>query len=114
VKFLKLQPWARAALEGLTWLFLTFIVGFGIFWISMWCSMPSRGSPPGFTIVGVAMGIASLAFYGVPMGIVLKYLRGETVKDAMKGTAEPSPSYPEGRADVSPESAEARRSIKKI
>jgi hypothetical protein len=90
VKFLKLQAWARAALEGLTWFFLTFIVGFGIFWVIMWCSMSSRGGPPGFTIFGAVMGVASLAFYGVPMGIVLKFLRGQTVKEAMQGNAEPN------------------------
>jgi hypothetical protein len=28
VKFLKLQAWARTALEGLTWFFLAFIVAF--------------------------------------------------------------------------------------
>ena len=90
VKFLKLQARARAALEGLTWFFLTFIVGFGIFWIVMWCSISSRGGPAGFTIVGAIMGVASLAFYGVPMGIVLKFLRGKTVKEAMIRIAEPN------------------------
>ena len=90
VKFLKLHAWARTALEGLTWFFLTFIVGFGIFWVIMWCSTSSRGGPPGFSIFGTVMGVASLAFYGVPMGIVLKFLRGKTVKQAMTGNAEPN------------------------
>lgn len=90
IKFLKLQAWARTVLEGLTWFFLTFIVGFGIFWVIMWCSMSSPGSPPGFSIFGAIMGVASLAFYGVPMGIVLWFLRGNTVKQAMAGYTEPN------------------------
>lgn len=89
VKLLKLQAWARAALEGLTWLFLTFTVGFGVFWVITWCSTSSRGGPSGFEILGAVMGVVSLAFYGVPMGVVLKFLRGKTVKEAMIRTADP-------------------------
>jgi len=64
INFLNLKLWARGVLEGLTWFFLLFVVGFSIFWVVTWCLMSSRYGPPGFAIFGAVMGIACLAFYG--------------------------------------------------
>lgn len=90
INFLKLKAWSRKVLEGLTWLFLVFIVGFMVFWLFNWVSMTSGDSPRGFGIMGAAMGVFITGIYGVPLGIMLKYLRGDKIKNAIAGNAEPS------------------------
>ena len=88
ISFLKLKIWARNVLEVLTWLLLLFIVGFMIFWVFNWISMTSGHGPRGFGIMGAVMGVAITGIYGVPLGIMMKYLRGDKVKNAMIGYAE--------------------------
>jgi hypothetical protein len=83
VHFLRLKAWSRSVLEILTWLLLLFIVGFTIFWIRDWLSMTSIHAPPGFSSMGVVMGIVVLGIYGVPLGIMLRFLRGDKVKLAL-------------------------------
>ncbi|MGD9367715.1 MAG: hypothetical protein PVH87_18590 [Desulfobacteraceae bacterium] len=89
INFLKLKIWARNILESLTWLLLIFVVGFMIFWVYNWISMTSGHGPRGFDIMGTAMGVVITGIYGVPLGIMVKYLRGDKVKNAMTGFAEP-------------------------
>lgn len=90
VNFLKLKAWARNALEILTWLVLIFVVGFMIFWIATWLwGTTSSHTPIGFSIMGAVMGVAISAMYGTPFAIMLKFLRGEKVKMAMRTTVEP-------------------------
>ncbi len=84
VNFLKLRSWSRRVLEILTWILLIFTVGFGIFWIPTWVVVTSRDAPLSFSIFGAVMGIVSTIVYGLPLGFMLKYLRGDTVKNAMK------------------------------
>jgi hypothetical protein len=88
INFLKLKSWSRIILEILTWLFILFIVGFGIYWEFGWLKMTSGIGPKGFDIMGAVMGVVIIAIYGVPLGIMLKYLRGDIVKNAMIGPAE--------------------------
>lgn len=96
INFLKLKAWSRKVLEGLTWLFLVFAVGFMVFWVFDWVSMTSGDAPRGFGIMGAVMGVFITGIYGVPLGIMLKYLRGDKIKNAIAGTAEPSDS-PDGQ-----------------
>jgi len=84
VNFLKLKPWSRTALEILTWLVLVFVVVFMLFWVGSWLSMTSSHAPIGFSIMGAVMGIVILGVFGVPLGIMLKFLRGDKVKTAMR------------------------------
>ncbi len=88
VKFLRLKRWSRSALEVLTWVSLISIIAFSIHWISTWGYMSSGHEPPGFAAMGLVMGIVVTAMHGVPLGIILKYLRGNKVKDAMIGYTE--------------------------
>jgi hypothetical protein len=88
INFLKLKAWARNVLEGLTWLLLVFIIGFMVFWVFNWVSMSSGHGPRGFDIMGAVMGVVITGFYGVPLGIMLNYLRGSKVKNAINGVAE--------------------------
>ena len=83
VHFLKAKEWARRVLVLLTAVLLVFVVGFGIFWLIMWGSMTSGHAPAGFAAVGLIMGVFNTALFGVPLGIMLKYLVGDRVKMAM-------------------------------
>ncbi len=91
VQFLKLQRWARTALEVVSWLALVYVVGFGIFFIFAWISMTSStpvaeataGPPPYFGVFGAVIGIVVTAFYALPVVVIIKFLRGETIKEAV-------------------------------
>jgi hypothetical protein len=89
INFLKLKAWSRSTLEILTWLFLIFILGFMIYWVFNWVSMSSGHGPRGFGVMGAVMGVVITGIYGVPLGIMLKYLRGPKVRNAINGAAEP-------------------------
>jgi len=61
-----------------------------VFWVINWVSMSSGHGPRGFDIMGAVMGVVITGIYGVPLGIMLKYLRGPKVKNAINGNAEPN------------------------
>lgn len=82
INFLKLKAWSRNSLEILTWILLLFMAGFGIFWEYGWLSMSTGHGPKGFDIMGAVMGVVIIGIYGVPLGIMVKYLRGDKVKNA--------------------------------
>ena len=88
VNFLKLKPWSRNVLEVLTWFLLIFIIGFGIFWVYNWNSVISGDGQLGLNLIPLFMGIGIIGIYGFPLGIMLKYLRGKKVRDAIIGLAE--------------------------
>jgi hypothetical protein len=88
INFLKLRPWSRNALEILSWLVLLFAIGFMMFWLTNWFSMTSGQGPVGLSIMGAVMGVVVMAIYGVPFAIMLKFLRGDKVKIAIKTAAE--------------------------
>jgi lysylphosphatidylglycerol synthetase-like protein (DUF2156 family) len=91
IQFLKLRPWARAALEILSWISLIYVVGFGLFWVSTWSTMtgqfPQQQDAPfdmeTFKIVGLVMGAFVTLAFAVPLAIMIKYLRGKVVREAM-------------------------------
>ena len=88
--FLKLKAWARAVLESLTWLLLVSVLGFMFIWIFIWVSVTPDHGPDGFVVVGAVMGVVVSGLYVVPLGIMLKYLRGPKVRNAISGAAESS------------------------
>jgi len=83
INFLKLKAWARNTLEAMTWLLLTFVLGFMVFWTFSWLSATSGRGPDGFGMMGAIMGVVMTGIYGVPLGIMLVYLRGPKVKNAI-------------------------------
>ena len=88
INFLKLKAWSRRILEILTWAIILFVIGFGGFaYLNIYSTSSSRPSF-GFGIMELVLMIAIIGIYGVPLGIMLKYLRGEKVKSAMIGSAE--------------------------
>jgi apolipoprotein N-acyltransferase len=84
VNFLKLRAKARTVLECLTWLFLFFMVGLLISWIGYFIHRNANqadGLPVFFMVFA---GIIPSVITAVPLGIVLMFLRGKTVKEAMR------------------------------
>lgn len=83
VQFLKLRAGARTALELLTWLLLVYLAVFGAWWLFSWTSM-AAGRADGFGLMGALMGVFITAVYGIPVVIMLRYLRGAKVASAMR------------------------------
>lgn len=98
INFLKLKAWARPALEGLTWIILIFILGFTFYFVFDWLSMTSGQELRGFDIMGAVMGVVIMSIYGVPVGIMLKFLRGPKIRDAINGTVGQSQEGPASTA----------------
>ena len=91
IHFLHLRRWARTALEIVAWLGLVYVVGFGIFWLVSWIDITSSfpvsevpsGPPPMFNIIGAIMGCVVTVVWAVPLIIIIIFLRGKTIKDAV-------------------------------
>lgn len=91
IHFLQLRKWARYALEIITWLGLFYVVGFGLFWVASWItitlSIPASeapsGPPPMFNIIGAIMGCVVTVVWVVPLIIIIIFLHGKTINDAV-------------------------------
>jgi len=91
-QFLKLRPWARTALEVVSWLGLVYVLGFGTFMVVSWVGMSNRmpvassaqGAPPMFGIMGLVTGVVVIAVWTVPIVLIIKILRGPKIRDAFK------------------------------
>ena len=46
----------------------------------------------GFDVMGAVIGVVIIGIYAVPLGIMLKYLRGDKVKNATIGKTEQVPA----------------------
>jgi hypothetical protein len=88
INFLRLRAWARATLEILSWLGLTFTVSFGVFWLFD-CRIPSENISFISNIFGVGLGIFMLVIYSVPLVVIIKFLRGMTVRTAIQEAYKP-------------------------
>lgn len=93
INFLKFKPWSRTVLEMLTWLLIVFVLVFGGFFIFQWISTSSKSPSFGFGIMEAAMVFGILGIYGAPLAIMVKYLRGDKVKNAIKSSAGSSGSF---------------------
>ena len=92
VYFHRLKRWARAALEVLTWLLVAYMalcaIGFACVFV-FWYITKSGDDSARFSGFATSVFVASLVLYGTPIVIVLKCLRGDTVRDAIMGTWTP-------------------------
>jgi hypothetical protein len=77
VSLLRLAPWSRPTLEGLTWLLLVLMVSILVYTVV--------GTPLGADSVGLAAGAALITalICGVPLALIVRSLRSETVRSAM-------------------------------
>jgi hypothetical protein len=69
---------------------LVYVVGFGLFWISTWSTItgefPQQGAPfdvETLRVVGLAVAIFITLAFAIPLGIMIKYLRGKVIREAM-------------------------------
>ncbi|HEX9625527.1 MAG TPA: hypothetical protein VGA00_01155 [Acidiferrobacterales bacterium] len=92
VYFLKLRPWARNALEALSWLSVLSVVGFGILWHRAWTALTANLQVPGVVIdpaqlqlAGWIIGAVAAIIVVVPLVLMIRYLRGSTVRRAIAG-----------------------------
>ena len=83
INLLKLCAWARTVLEIQSWLLLGLTLGYMVFWVDNWLSMTSGQTPAGFAILGAVMGAVITFIYAIPLAIMLWFLRGRTVRDAV-------------------------------
>ena len=90
VSLLRLQQWARTTIEVLCWLALLYTVGFAIYWVYTWVSMPGQAPTHGapvepvlFQLMGAVMGVVVTAVFAVPLWIMIRYLRGAEVRTAI-------------------------------
>jgi len=86
-QFLKLKAWARTVLEVMSWLFIIFAVGFGIFWLVLISSTAGdfpagEGPPSGFMSLMHLGGFLVILFYLVPVAVLIYFLRSDKVRDA--------------------------------
>ena len=84
INFLKLKAWSHHVLEALTCLFhvlIAVVMALAVFGLDemMW-----RGRPYGLSIVAAFVGFLITGVCGVPFGIMLEYMRGEEVRNAMQ------------------------------
>jgi len=91
IQFLKLHAWARTALEVVSWLGLVYVVGSFVLFVVSWMSMTSTASvvegthsPPAmFRVFGAFMVTVVMAVWAVPLVVIVKFLRGATIINAM-------------------------------
>lgn len=87
IQFLRLQAWAKTALEAISWLGLAFTIGFGILWVDMVSSLPVKEGTTVprdmIDVFGAAAGITIMIVWAVPIIVIIRLLRGKTVKEAI-------------------------------
>ncbi len=111
INFLRLRRWARTVLEGLSYIALTYIVGFMLIWLIGWISAAASvvvaaagtfhetfgiwGAIIGTLFVLLAgAGFAAVALIYVPRLLVfpliriIKYLRSEALRDVLTRSAQ--------------------------
>jgi hypothetical protein len=97
IQFLKLQAWARAALEFISWWGLVGLICFYAFWLAVWISvgrmmsaipMAEGGPPPFFLVFGGIAATLTLLFWAIPHIVVIKFLRGRTIREATSHSRE--------------------------
>ena len=94
IDLLRLKAWARSAIEALCWVGVLWTIGFGIYWVYMWISMTGqmpRGAMPDsgdtFQMMGAVMGVIGTLVFAIPLGIMIRYLRGGEVRSAITNHA---------------------------
>ena len=94
VAFLKLRPWGRTAVEALSWVSLVGVAASFVFGIFVWSAMTrqipqdeaslSMGNMGQFRIAAFLIGLVVTLACAIPFGVMIKYLRGEVVRDAVQ------------------------------
>lgn len=90
IAFLRRRAWARTALESMTWTSLVGSVALIAAWVYVWVAMtsgiparPGALSPASLTLFGVVAAVFVGAVYVVPLAVIIGFLRGRTIRDAV-------------------------------
>lgn len=87
---LRLRPWGRVAIQGICWALLAYAAGFGVFWATVWPTLPVRGeSVPAFAAtsyraLGLAGGLAACAAVAAGLITMIVLLRKPRVREAFE------------------------------
>ena len=89
IKLLQLRPWARSLLEGLTWVSLVLVAALAVVWVVLWNSITMKmipaGSPTGLLwAVGLGADAILTAIGAIPLWKMLRFLRGEALREAIR------------------------------
>lgn len=94
IMFMRLQAWARAVLEVLTWATLAYTVGSGVYFAYVWLggghqsvAFARQMGIPNLRTVGVVADIVVTVVFAVPTYVMARYLRAPAVRDAFPGPA---------------------------
>ncbi len=88
-QFLKLRPWARTAIEVLTWISLVYVLVNGVYFLYMWESIVTDLSKQilmdgdALRITGYVTVLTLIVAFAVPLWVMIKYLRGPAVRRAI-------------------------------
>ena len=91
VFLLRRRAWARALLEGISWLGMAYTLLFTGWFIYHWLASTAVGPTdtavdpalPFFRFMGVAAALLSVLFYAGPLGVLIWMLRHRTVRGAL-------------------------------
>ncbi len=83
VHFLRLKPWSRQVLEVQSWVLLMLLIAFAVYWQVDWQSTVPSHVQGNRQISGAIMGGVMMLLYIVPLGIMIKTLRGDVVRVAL-------------------------------
>ncbi|HQU15250.1 MAG TPA: hypothetical protein PLO69_03975 [Gammaproteobacteria bacterium] len=90
IDFLRLRAWARACLEALSWLSLAYILAGAVYWWLAWSAITAGGSVAGVAVdlapyrtPGLVLGCVLVLAFAIPMGLVIRTLRGSAVRCAV-------------------------------
>jgi hypothetical protein len=83
-QLLRLRAWARSALEGLSWIGLVCIVSWAVAFNMALGTMHRGEGFDSFSLFRILVGAFSVVFYGVPLGLIVYFLRSPKVRDAVR------------------------------
>lgn len=88
-QLLKLRAWARTAVEVLTWISLIYVIGNGVYFLTLWDSIAADLSKQlmvdsdALRSTGYVTMVTLTVVFAVPLGFMLKYLRAPVVRQAI-------------------------------
>jgi hypothetical protein len=85
IAFLKLKPWSRLALEAFALLSVALLL-YSAFWWASAVIADKRSPGPISMLVGLVVGELIITGAIVPLALIIRSLRGDVVKMAMRGS----------------------------
>lgn len=91
IQFLRLRAWARTTLEVVSWIGLAYSIGTSIMAIFSFSNLIGSAADAGFGNAPSALGSMAvtmtavyMVLFSVPLIVIIWFLRGETIRDAVR------------------------------